>query len=79
VKIHTRAQQVIHYIDVHQYPHDSNLTMNVLLHALGENQPLPPILKVQLDNCFRENKNLYVMGLMALLVKRKYVKEVRLL
>jgi hypothetical protein len=76
VKIHTPKAQVHHYMDVHQYPHDPNLTMNVLLHSLvSAADVLPPILLIQLDNCFRENKNFSFMGLCALLVYRRHVQE----
>jgi hypothetical protein len=78
IKIHTPLPKVIHYMDVLQYSHDPNLVMNLLLEALASlDGPLPPILCIQLDNCFRENKNYYVMALCALLVYRRHVKEVR--
>ncbi|XP_078659995.1 uncharacterized protein LOC144904736 [Branchiostoma floridae x Branchiostoma belcheri] len=66
-------------IDLSQYPHDSNLAMNSLLHILvseAGNGPLPPILNIQVDNCGRENKNRFFLGLMALLVKRNFFEEI---
>ena len=65
--IHTRAERgkKAHvYLDLLQYPHDSNLTANILLdiltnHCASEGH-IPNILYLQLDNCFRENKNKYV-------------------
>ncbi len=66
-------------VDINQYPHDSNLTLNCLLKALTvtatENR-LNPTLYVQADNCGRENKNRYILGFMALLVARGIVKEI---
>jgi hypothetical protein len=38
---------------------------------------LPQVLYLQLDNCWPENKNAFVLGMLAYIVKRKYVKEVR--
>lgn len=79
VKIHGQSSQVYHYMDVHQFPHDPNLTMNVLLHALScAAEHLPPILLLQLDNCFRENKNYSFMGLIALLVYRQHIAEAQI-
>ncbi|CAH1252417.1 Hypp9281 [Branchiostoma lanceolatum] len=66
-------------IDLSQYPHDSNLAMNSLLHILvseANNGPLPPTLNVQVDNCGRENKNRFFLGLMAFLVKTDYFEEI---
>lgn len=66
-------------IDMNQYPHDSNLTINCLLRGLvlqASEGRLTPKLYVQLDNCIRENKNKYFISTMALLVKHQLVKEV---
>ena len=60
-----------------QWPHDSNLTIEVLtqiMHALKEK--LPPTLYLQLDNCARENKNRYFLGFCALLVVKGVFKKV---
>ena len=45
------------FIDCNQYPHDSNLTITVLLQSLLMMEKLPPVLYLQLDNTSRENKN----------------------
>ena len=37
---------------------------------------LPPILHIQLDNCWRENKNIYEFYFWSLLVAKKIVKEI---
>ena len=40
------------YIDYHQFPHDTNLTLNTLLQVLQKNKErLGRYLHVQLDNC----------------------------
>ena len=66
------------FIDVHLWPHDSNLTINILLNILMQlsDDNLPPVLYLQLDNCYRENKNQFVFGFLALLVQLKVFKEV---
>lgn len=68
-------------IDLNQYPHDSNLTLNCLLHSLALQAragKLTPTVYIQLDNCARENKNKYFLGCMALLVKLGFTKEITL-
>ena len=64
------------FIDEHLWPHDSNLSMNILLSILSQLENLPPTLFIQLDNCFRENKNRFVFGFLAMLVHHKVFKEV---
>ena len=66
------------FVDVNMWPHDSNLSINILLQILlDQKDSLPPILYLQLDNCFRENKNRYFLGFIALLVYHKVFKEVK--
>ena len=73
------------YLDFLQYPHDPNLTINVLLRILvdrfKEMSPtgLPERLYVQMDNCARENKNQMVFGFMGLLVEQDIFTEVFIL
>lgn len=58
--------------DYYQWPHDPNLTATVLLKMLMEwckCYKLPPVFNLQLDNCVKENKNQYMMWLLALLVE----------
>lgn len=48
------------YFDYYQYSHGSNLTINILMRLLTKlKDSLPPVLYLQLDNCWRENKNRY--------------------
>ena len=77
--VHTespKGKKAYAYIDLYQYPHDSNLTGNVLLQILRQHCPLPSCLYLQFDNCYRENKNKFIFGLCALLVELKIVKKV---
>ena len=71
------------YVDFLQWPHDPNLTINVLLRVLKEYLPqiaksggLPAKLYLQLDNCVRENKNKFVLTFLALLVEQGVFQEV---
>ena len=79
VMIHGRRTLML--TDYIQWPHDSNLTINAVLYAITSEFPegkLPPFLDIQMDNCSRENKNKFFIGIMALIVKYKVVKEVTL-
>ena len=54
------GKEVFGSFDFYQFPHDSNLTMTVLLDVLvqwAEMYLLPAVLYLQMDNCVRENKN----------------------
>lgn len=71
------------YVDFLQWPHDPNLTIDVLLRVLKEYLPqiaksggLPAKLYLQLDNCVRENKNKFVLTFLALLVEQGVFQEV---
>ena len=76
---HTRTdggKKAFAFVDIHQYPHDSNLTMTVLLNVLERTYTGAKVLYVQLDNCARENKNKYLLGLCALLVEKGIFRKV---
>nr|XP_006821263.1 PREDICTED: uncharacterized protein LOC102800784 [Saccoglossus kowalevskii] len=65
------------HIDLNQIPHDSNLTMNILLEVLKEvKNHLAKVLYLQLDNCFRENKNRFLLSLMELMVEIDIFEEI---
>ncbi|XP_063438737.1 uncharacterized protein LOC134719703 [Mytilus trossulus] len=71
------------FLDLNQYAHDSNLTMHILmliLHQISKlmGNKLPPILYLQADNSWRENKNRYVLGFCELLVHQRIFNEVYL-
>lgn len=80
--IHTRSPHgkiIYAFYDIMQWPHDSNLILQVLNHILHDfKTKLPDTLYLQLDNCYRENKNRYVLGYCALLVQKKVFKKVKL-
>ena len=63
------GREVLGLFDLFQWPHDSNLTMNVLLRVLERCDYLPDVLYFQMDNCFRENKNQFVFVFLGILVK----------
>ena len=57
------------YFDLFQYPHDANLTINILLFELQSmGEDLPDTLCLQMGNCWRENKNQFVLNFLAVLV-----------
>lgn len=72
------------YTDILQWPHDPNLTINILIDILltrfmdllKNQQTLPKRLYVQLDNCMRENKNRHVLAFLSLLVQERVFEEV---
>jgi hypothetical protein len=53
---------------------DPNLTIEVIQRELKKTEEalgmLPPTLAIQLDNCFRENKNSYVINYCGWLAER---------
>lgn len=71
------GRETLAFLDVFQWPHDSNYTMNVLLRTLKRMDHIPDKLRLQMDNCWRENKNQFVIAFLALLVKRKIFRKVR--
>ena len=83
--IHTgnyqHGKQVYAFVDTLQWPHDSNLAINVLEEVLSRLETkhghLPEVLYIQMDNCFRENKNRYTFAYCALLVELKVFRKVR--
>ena len=56
------------FVGLFQWPHDSNYTINTLLSALEKHEKLPDFLYPQMDNCWRENKNQFVLSFLALLI-----------
>lgn len=71
------------YVDINEYAHDSNMVMNTVLKelysaSLQMGNFLPPTLYVQADNCFRENKNKFVLAFCEMLVWKNIFKEVHI-
>ena len=82
VLIHTKAPNgklAYAYVDLVQWPHDSNMTLTLLLRSLYQYQQahtLPETLYLQMDNTSRENKNRFVLTCCAALVQLKIFKKV---
>ena len=72
------GQQPFCVLDLFQWPHDSNLTLNVLLLVLERRAHIPDILYLQMDNCFRENKNQYIISFLAVLIMQGLFTKVSL-
>ena len=63
-----------------RFPAGSDVVITVLLRVLCEvaaKGPLPPTLYLHLDNCWRENKNRFVLGIGHLLVAAGVFKKVK--
>ena len=83
VILHTRASNggklTYCYVDLLQYPHDSNLTLTVIINVLvdfSRGHRLPQVLYIQMDNTCRENKNQYVLTFCAILVELQIFRKV---
>ena len=53
-----------YYFDFLQWPHDCNLTLASILFTLLEiskTRILPPKILLQMNNCIRENKNMFLV------------------
>ncbi len=65
------------------YPHDSNLTLNILLriiaHTARTKKSVGKRLYLQMDNCIRECKNQYILALCRLLVEWRIFEKVDML
>jgi hypothetical protein len=72
------GREVIGFLDLMQWPHDSNLTINIILRVLQRMNTILDRLYLQMDNCWRENKNQYVFIFLAVLVKLNIFKKVSL-
>lgn len=82
VLVHTKSpcgKLAFAYVDFIQWPHDSNLTISLLLKVLSsyiEKHPLPETLYIQMDNTSRENKNKFVLSFCAVLVQLRIFRKV---
>jgi hypothetical protein len=65
------------FVDMGQFPHDSNLCVEVILRSLLlVKMDLKNKLFLQMDNCARENKNKFICALAHLLVETGVFEEV---
>ena len=64
------------------HKHDSiqvvTFIMKVLCDVKHQRGRLPHVLRIQTYNCGRENKNIYILGLCAILVALGFFKEIQL-
>ena len=80
--LHTKAsfgKLIYCFVDLVQYPHDSNLTLTVIVNVLTDfarNHHFPEVLYLQMDNTCRENKNKFVFTFCAALVELQVFKKV---
>ena len=69
------------WLDAH-HKHDSNQVVTSIIRVLGDVRSrrgtLPPTLRIQADNCSRENKNKYMFAFCATLVALGHFREVKL-
>jgi hypothetical protein len=81
VLVHSIGLYADVWIDAH-HKHDSNQVITSVMHVIGDvrrrKSRLPPTLRIQADNCTRENKNIYMFALCATLVGLGYFQEVQL-
>ena len=81
VLVHGRDPAAYCYTWHDRFPTGSDVFNNILTDVLcriGEKGPLPPVLYLQLDNCWRENKNKYVFGLLHSLIHWGVFKKIKL-
>lgn len=77
---HGRKQREL-YWQLPIWPPDSNTIISIIWHHICEvskQEPLPPTLYVQLDNCYRENKNVYILSFLEWMVQLGIFKKIRL-
>ena len=73
-----RTKKLLMCTSTDLWPHDSNLTIEVILRSLCyAAKPLPAVLYLQMDNCWRENKNRHIMSFLSYLLHKKVFRKVR--
>ena len=82
VLVHGEGLYADVWIDSH-HKHDSNQVITSIMHVIADVRTrrggtLPPVLRIQANNCGRENKNQYMFALCAMLVGLGYFAEVYL-
>lgn len=74
------GKDAIIFINTSELPSDSNMTLNVLMHSLEshvkKHNKLPEKLYLQFDNCWRENKNMFILSFAYMLVSMGIVQKV---
>ena len=75
VKVHGRTTHI--YVSNDRVHSDPNLTIHCIFRTLLQiPPPLPPVLYIQADNCFRENKNKFVFAFLSMLTEAKLFVKV---
>ena len=81
--VHGNTNRKFAYTFPSNYPKDASLSVQVLLNVLRQVKEqdgfLPPVLYLQLDNCWRENKNRTMFATCAALVQTGIFRKVCLL
>ena len=71
------AKQIFCCFNSFHIPHDPNSTLTVLLEVLKcFRENLPSTLYWQLDNCWKENKNKFVLAFLSFIVEMKIFDKV---
>lgn len=79
VLVHGRDPGALAFTWYDRFPASSDVVNTILLHTIYTlDGDIPPTLYLQLDNCWRENKNKYVLGLCTLLVEYGIFQKVRI-
>jgi hypothetical protein len=84
VLMHGRPNPAQVYTWYDRFPASSDTIISILMDCLEKTQtenpevPLPPTLYLHMDNCWRENKNRYVLSICNLLVAKGIFKKVKL-
>lgn len=76
VGVINHGREILAFVDVQQWPHDANFTMNIILQILIRMNEIPDTFYIQMDNCWRENKNKFVIVFLAVSVKADILKKV---
>jgi hypothetical protein len=81
VLLHGRPTSAFAYTWFDRFPASSDTIMSIILEVLARSEkemPLPPVLYLHLDNCWRENKNKYMLGLAHYLVDTGVFTKVKI-
>jgi hypothetical protein len=81
VLVHNGKQRAYVYTWLDNFPADSNVSIHTILDVINKMKakgPLPPTLYIQADNCWRENKNKFLMGFLHCLVEDRVFKKIKL-